>query len=116
MKVTKGHSGGDRYQYDSDLCSYEKGWVQIDTNQDASYYGHWCNLESLQFFSFVEGETTLFEYESIEEFKQALVEQRDFHLQDGRWSIDVSGIEKAKYIELGFATSVYQANEPNEPA
>jgi len=112
MKVTQGRSGGDRYQYDSDLCSYEKGWVQIDTNQDASYYGHWCNFDSLQIFAFVEGDTYLTECDSIEDFKQALTKERDFHLEDGRWNIDATGIEKAKYIQLGFGTSVYQENSP----
>jgi len=108
MKVTKGSSEGDRYKYDFDLCSYEKGWVQIDTNQNAWFSGHWCNLGSLQIFTFCEGDTYLTECESIEEFKQALTKERDYYLKDGRWNIDVSDAEKAKYIELGFETSLYR--------
>jgi hypothetical protein len=33
----------DRYVYDFVLCTYDKGWAQIDTRQDASYYGTWTN-------------------------------------------------------------------------
>jgi len=109
MKVTKGRSEGERYQFDFNLCSYKKGWLQIDTNQDASYNGSWCNLKDLQVFSFCEGDTYLIECESIEDFRQALTKERDFHLgmEGGRWNIDVSDAEKAKYIELGFETSLY---------
>ena len=38
MKITREFCPGDRYTYDFGLCSYEKGWAQVDTAQDVSYF------------------------------------------------------------------------------
>ena len=38
MKITREFAPADRYVYDFGLCSYEKGWAQVDTAQDASYF------------------------------------------------------------------------------
>ena len=38
MKITREFCPGDRYLYDFGLCSYKKGWAQVDTAQDASYF------------------------------------------------------------------------------
>ena len=43
MKITREFCPGDRYVYDFGLCTYEKGWAQVDTAQDASYFGTWAN-------------------------------------------------------------------------
>ncbi len=39
MKITREFAPADRYTYDFGLCSYENGWAQVDTAQDASYFG-----------------------------------------------------------------------------
>ena len=39
MKITREFCPGDRYTYDFGHCSYENGWAQVDTAQDASYFG-----------------------------------------------------------------------------
>ena len=31
MKITREFCPSDRYTYDFGLCSYEKGWAQVDT-------------------------------------------------------------------------------------
>ena len=31
MKITREFCPSDRYVYDFGLCSYEKGWAQVDT-------------------------------------------------------------------------------------
>lgn len=49
---------GDRYAYDFGLCNYKKGWAQLDTRQDASYYGNWINPLTLQLCSYCEGDAT----------------------------------------------------------
>ena len=45
IKTTTNFCSTDRYVYDFSVCTYEKGWAQIDTRQDASYYGTWTNPE-----------------------------------------------------------------------
>ena len=52
MKITRELCPGDRYTYDFGLCSYENGWAQVDTAQDASYFGTWANPTRLMILSF----------------------------------------------------------------
>lgn len=46
----------DRYQFDFGECSYAQGFCQIDTTQDASYYGNWINLTSRKAVVYAEGD------------------------------------------------------------
>jgi len=59
MRVERNHISGDRYQFDFILCTSKLGWVQIDTSQDASYFGNWFNPVSRTFVSFTEGDLTM---------------------------------------------------------
>ena len=43
MKITREFCLGDRFFYDFGLCSYDKGWTQVDTAQDASYFSTRAN-------------------------------------------------------------------------
>ena len=43
MKITREFAPADRYLYDFGLCRYANGWAQVDTGQDASYFGTWAN-------------------------------------------------------------------------
>jgi len=74
MKVTSEFCPGVRYAYDFGLCSYADGWAQVDTAQDASYFGTWANPTRLMIFSYCEGDTTLKEAVSSEEFSAGLRE------------------------------------------
>ena len=74
MKISREFCPGNRYTYDFGLCSYEKGWAQIDTAQDASYFGTWANPARLMTFSYCEGDTILKETGSPEEFAVELRE------------------------------------------
>lgn len=47
-----------RYDFDFGECAYALGWAQVDTNQDASYFGVWCNPETLEIVEFAEGDIT----------------------------------------------------------
>ncbi len=46
----------DRYRFDFGRCSAAKGWAQIDTRQDASYFGQWINPKWRQIISYAEGD------------------------------------------------------------
>ena len=54
-----------RYQYDSGL---PKDFAQIDTKQDAEYYGNWASAERRVLFSYVEGDCTTTRCDTDEEF------------------------------------------------
>lgn len=83
MKITREFCPGDRYVYDFGLCSYEKGWAQVDTAQDASYFGTWANPVRLMIFSYCEGDTTLKEAGSPEEFAAELRELDNWNRSNG---------------------------------
>ena len=68
MKTTREFAPADRYLYDFGLCSVANGWAQFDTAQDASYFGNWINPDRRMMFSYAEGDTTLVECETDEEF------------------------------------------------
>ena len=59
MKVIeRGMDPGDRYRFDYGRCGSSNGWAQIDTGQDASYFGTWINPTLRKIFTFCEGDTT----------------------------------------------------------
>ena len=70
---------GDRYRFDGGECSAKNGYAQIDTKQDAWYYGQWANPSKLRIVAYVEGDVIRQQAESPEEFVEALYKLRDFH-------------------------------------
>ena len=60
-----------RYSFDSTLLPRD-GWSQIDTNQDAEYYGTWTNPHTLHIVSFCEGDVSIDRFGSIAEYASAL--------------------------------------------
>lgn len=65
MKRTTGFKiDGTRYDYDFGECTYAEGWAQVDTWEDASYYGNWINPTTLEWQSFAEGDTTHIKFET----------------------------------------------------
>jgi hypothetical protein len=105
MKITREFWPGDRYAYDFGLCSYGKGWAQVDTAQDASYFGTWANPTRLMIFSYCEGDTTLKEAGSPGEFAAELREIDAWNLTHGSGPVRIDpGFDlamKAAFVALG---------------
>ena len=78
MNITRQHVSGDRYQYDTHYCKLADGWAQVNTKQDASYYGLWTNPFSLQIMEFVEGDEIFIVYDNKEEYKNGLEELKQW--------------------------------------
>ncbi len=57
--ITRDFAPADRYLYDFKVLTTGKGWAQLDTRQDASYFGTWINPERREIFCYCEGDTTL---------------------------------------------------------
>jgi hypothetical protein len=55
-----------RYDYDLGECSIANGWAQVDTSQDASYYGAWINPVKREFLRFAEGDVDHYTFDSDE--------------------------------------------------
>jgi len=58
---------GNRYYFDNRL-SPRKGWAQVDSDQDAWYYGNWANPFKLRLVSYTEGDVVIQTAETEEEF------------------------------------------------
>jgi hypothetical protein len=84
MKTTRTHeSNGNRYGFDFGPCSSKNGWAQIDTSQDAWYFGSWANPARLMVFDYTEGDCTLQQCESSEEFCELIHKIRAWNLDRG---------------------------------
>lgn len=105
MKVSRDFADGDRYRYDFGLCSVKNGFAQVDTEQDAWYYGTWANPFKLIIFSYCEGDCTLQEADSQEEFTREMLKLKAWNEENG-WKF--SGIDcmckdalEQEFIKLG---------------
>jgi hypothetical protein len=75
MQKFKNHTqNGDRYTYDFRKCTSDKGWAQLDTKQDASYYGNWVNPLTFELMSYCEGDICHTKCANADEFKVELAE------------------------------------------
>jgi hypothetical protein len=75
----------DRYAYDFKKCSLADGWAQIDTKQDASYYGTWANPLTLELQSYCEGDTTRTKCDTEVEFAAELKSCIEWNKEAGYW-------------------------------
>lgn len=78
----------DRYAFDFQACTSEAGWAQIDTEQDASYFGQWLQPWDRKVCSFIEGEVRVVQAESDAELREYLENLV-------RWNVDM-GYKPAK--------------------
>lgn len=102
MQIIREFVPADRYVYDFGPCSYEKGFAQIDTAQDASYFGTWCSPTKRAIVSYCEGDVTTTLCETDEEFVATV-------RQIGEWNV-AAGYGPAR-IDPGFCPDMRAAFE-----
>ena len=76
---------GTRYAFDFGLCKASEGWAQVDTRQDAWYFGMWTNPATRQIVSYCEGDISVEESETDEEYVQALRAMHQWNVDGGYW-------------------------------
>ena len=76
------HADGDRYAYDWGACS---DFAQIDTSEDASWFGMWACPVRLVVFTFCEGDCTTVKCETAAEFRDEMHRVRDFANRMGKF-------------------------------
>lgn len=59
---------GNRYDFDFGECHVSLGYAQVDTSQDAPYFGIWTNPTTLNTVSYMEGDVIRETAESVEEY------------------------------------------------
>ena len=65
---------GVRYEYDEGMCSSGNGYAQVDTREDAHYFGIWTNPFDYKIVMFMEGDLVIQTAESLEEYVGAVRE------------------------------------------
>jgi hypothetical protein len=101
MKTTREFAPADRYRYDFGPCSYERGFAQIDTAQDAPYFGTWCSPSRLMIVSYCEGDVTIQECESAEEFAAELCRIDEWNVAQGHGHARIDpGLDPAFRLEF----------------
>ena len=73
MEIQKSFANCDRFIFDFNYCHFKKGYAQLDTTEDAHYFGNWVNFKSLELITYCEGDLTVIKCENIEEFKNQLL-------------------------------------------
>ena len=119
MKTTREFAPADRYTYDFGVCSYAKGFAQFDSPQDASYYGMWCSPTRRMIVSYCEGDVTMHEAETDQEFVEALdkISAWNVEHQGGPARIDpgLNPAMKEAFIAIGAAHLLYpELSEPQQ--
>ena len=69
--VSNFYPNGNRYMFDSKFLA-KKAWVQLDTTEDASYYGNWVNRQLRKIVNYAEGDYTETTYATDEAFIKGL--------------------------------------------
>ena len=80
VTISREFAEADRYLYDNKL---PKHFAQIDTSQDAWYYGTWASAKLRVLFSYCEGDCTTTECETDEEFRQEVIKIKQWNDDNG---------------------------------
>lgn len=103
----------DRYPFDLRICTYADGWAQVDTEQDAHYFGQWVNPWKRRFASYVEGDCKLVEFETDAELADHLRELDTWNQEQGFRPVKVDmGLSRRqeftdRFNELGLAGMIH---------
>jgi hypothetical protein len=97
MERTKWFDGEtDRYTFDFGACSIANRFAQVDTSQDASYYGIWANPFSLTVVSYTEGDIVVAKAADKQEFVAELAKIK-------AWDEKISSKSKERFgVDCGW--------------
>lgn len=102
-----------RYEFDRDL-NEGIGWTQVDTEQDASYFGNWTNPTERSWFSYTEGDICIVTCDTDEDYIAYVNETMNWYLlrENRRPFFDfLSPAIKAEFERLGLQEWFYQKKE-----
>lgn len=87
--ITRSFCPADRYKYDFKECTPSQGWAQLDTSQDASYFGTWINPSQCQILCYCEGDVTLCLFDTDDELVAELELIKRWNLENGHRFIGI---------------------------
>ena len=101
---------GSRYEIDAALCP--AGWSQLDTDQDASWFGIWASPKHQSVVSYCEGDISRTYCDTAEEFCTEIRRVVAFHRRMGEWKGIDPGLKpeaRQAWIDLGLADLLHQS-------
>ena len=106
----------DRYSFDFGPCSSANGFAQIDTKQDAPYFGGWCAPATRTIVNFSEGDLTTTVCETDAEFADHLRELAKWNAEAGYGPMKIDpgrdeGLRQA-FENLGIARANFCSSLP----
>lgn len=110
MKRKEMFFNGDRYFFDTKMCAIQKGYAQIDTTQDAPYFGTWANPKKLEIVTYAEGDVTILQAENEKEFTEQIIRMAEWNIENGfTFGIDDmdSNDMKTRFVRLGLEKYLY---------
>ncbi len=93
-RIERSFNPADRYLYDFRLCPPSEGWAQLDTGQDASYFGKWINPVERQIISYCEGDVTLVAVDTNEELVAEVESIKKWNIENGHRFIGIDPLCK----------------------
>jgi hypothetical protein len=112
MQTQRYYKQSDRVKFDFDLCHFKRGYAQVDTSQDAIYFGTWANPEKLAIITYCEGDVTIQQAETPAEFAEELRHIKAWNEEHGHGfkGIDDMGQLSIRngFIAAGIADLLYQ--------
>ena len=89
----------ERYSFDYDECSRKFGYAQIDTRQDASYFGTWANPFTLTIVCYAEGDISRTIAATDSEFTKEIRELAKWNEASG-WGMHIDGMCDPEIIAI----------------
>lgn len=99
METIREFRPANRYLYDFKMCRGKDGWAQVDTSQDASYFGTWANPTRLEILTYVEGDVIKRIAETKEEFANEIRSIKKWNEEMGFEFIGIDGMCKNDLIK-----------------
>lgn len=97
----------DRYAFDMGLCSVSNGFAQVDTKQDASYFGTWASPTKRKIVNYCEGDVTVTDCDNDDEFVDEMRKMAAWNDESGYGPIGIDpGFDedlKATFHRIGLA-------------
>lgn len=91
IQTERWHEDTARYEFDFKRCRSQDGWAQIDTAQDAWYFGQWANPSKFQIFCYSEGDCCMTTASSPEEFTAEIRRMAKWSIDAG-WGFKIDGM------------------------
>ena len=111
MTIERLFMPSSRYRFDSGPCSYEKGYAQVDTSQNASYFGTWCSPSERKIVCYCEGDVTIQVAETDEEFVSALRKLETWNNERGWGPMKIDALATPqiadRFVALGLADLIH---------